>query len=231
MNAFARKVAAAAAVAAAGAGGCKQKADEGGADPPAITAAWSDDFERADLGGDWRATTDVYQLVNGALSARGAKNHPLWLRRALPRDAVIELDVWSNTADGDIKVELYGDGRSYDPDGGAYTSTGYVVILGGWNNSKSIIARQSEHGRAVVERAQPRVEESKRYHWRIVRRGGRVEWFVNDMTAPFLALTDPAPLEGPGHMYFAFDNWQSDSWFDNLRISPFEAEPGAATPR
>jgi hypothetical protein len=202
---------------------CK-RGDEQGAEPPPITAPWTDDFERPDIGDDWTTSATSYQLVNGALSARGARNRPLWLRRKLPRDAVIELDVWSNTPDGDIKVELYGDGRSYDRDGGRYTSTGYVVVMGGWNNSKSIVARGDEHGRDLVERNQPKVEQGKRYHWKIVRRGGRVEWFVNDMTAPFLALTDPAPLEGPGHEYFAIANWESDSWFDNLRIAPFEGE-------
>jgi hypothetical protein len=202
--------------------GCKSKEERAPAAP--IAAAWSDDFERGDLGGDWHATADSYQLVNGALSARGARNHPLWLRRALPRDVQIELDVWSNSPDGDIKVEIYGDGRSYDPDGGQYTSTGYVIVMGGWNNSRSLIARGNEHGKDIVQRSEPRIEEGKRYHWKIVRRAGRIEWFVNDMTSPFLALSDAAPLEGPGHQYFAFNNWQSDSWFDNLRIAPLEAE-------
>ena len=213
----------------AGGAACKQS-DDHGAEPPAIAAAWTDDFERPDLGGDWRPTAEAYQLVNGALSARGARNRPMWLRRALPRDAVIELDVWSNTPDGDIKVELYGDGRSYDPDGGAYTSTGYVAVMGGWNNSKSILARESEHGKQVVARTEPRVEQGKRYHWKLVRRGGRIEWFVGDMTSPFLTLGDDAPLDGPGHQYFAIGNWQSDSWFDNIRIAPLESET-AVPPR
>ena len=202
---------------------CKHSDDQG-AEPPAIAAPWSDDFERPDIGDDWRTTADAYQLVNGALSARGARNRPMWLRRALPRDVVIELDVWSNSSDGDIKVELAGDGRSYDKDGGRYTSTGYVVVMGGWDNSKSILARGDEHGKQLVERTAPKVAEGERYHWKIVRRGGRIEWFVNDMTAPFLALTDDAPLEGPGHQYFGINNWQSDSWFDNLRIAPLESE-------
>ena len=87
---------------------CGTGKDEG-PEPPAISAAWSDDFERSQLGGDWRATGDGYQLVNGAVNAQGAFNHPLWLRKQLPRDAAVELDVWSTSPDGDIKVELYGD--------------------------------------------------------------------------------------------------------------------------
>ena len=199
--------------------GCSKKKDEG-PEPPAITAAWSDDFERSELGADWRATSDVYQLVNGAVSAQGAVNHPLWLRKKLPRDASVELDVWSTSPDGDIKVELYGDGRSYDPDKGGYMATSYVAFMGGWKNSKSQIARLDEHGRDIATRGGPRVEKGKRYHWKFVRQGTRLDWFVDDMATPFLTLDDPQPLEGAGHAHFAINNWETDTWFDNLRIAP-----------
>jgi hypothetical protein len=195
-------------------GGCKVN------DPPPIESKWTDDFGRAELGDDYRPTVDSYQLVNGTLGTRGAFNHPLWLRKKLPADAVIELDCWSTTPDGDIKVELWGDGTSHARDKGAYTSSGYVVIMGGWNNSKSMIARGNEHGKDLVERAQPKVLPGQRYHWKITRRGGRIEWYVDNMTEPFLALDDPAPLSGAGHEFFGFNNWQSDSWFDNLAIAP-----------
>ena len=198
---------------------CSKKADEG-PDPPAIAAAWSDDFERSDLGADWRPTGGGYQLVNGAVNAQGAFNHPLWLRRALPRDATIELDAWSTSPDGDIKVELYGDGHSFDPDQGRYTATSYVAVMGGWKNSKSQIARLDEHGKDIVARPVPRVEPNKRYHLKFVRKGNRLDWFVDDMTTPFLTFDDPKPLEGAGHEHFGLDNWQTDTWFDNLRISP-----------
>ena len=198
---------------------CSKQKEEG-PEPPPITAAWTDDFERAELGADWRATSDVYQLVNGAVSAQGAFNHPLWLRRKLPRDAAVELDVWSTSADGDIKVELYGDGRSFDPDRGGYKATGYVAVMGGWKNSKSQIARLDEHGKDIAARTEPRVEPNRRYHWKFVRKGKRLDWFVDDLDTPFLTLDDPEPLEGAGHEYFAIDNWQTDTWFDNLRIEP-----------
>jgi hypothetical protein len=199
--------------------GCKEHRDRP-PPPPAITAEWTDDFERAELGPDYKATSDVYALVNGALSAQGAHNRPLWLRRALPRDAVVEVDAWSTSPDGDIKVELYGDGRSYDPDQGGYQSTAYVAVMGGWKNSKSQIARLDEHGKDIVSRTGPRVEKGKRYHWKFVRQGSRLDWFVDDMETPFLTLDDPHPLEGDDHAFFAFDNWETDTWFDNLRIAP-----------
>jgi hypothetical protein len=202
-----------------GASGCKEHRDTS-PPPPALTAPWTDDFERAELGPDWKATSDVYNLTNGALSAQGAHNRPLWLRRALPRDAVVELDAWSTSPDGDIKVELYGDGKSYDPDMGGYLSTAYVAVMGGWKNSKSQIARLDEHGKHIAARSDPKVEPNRRYHWKFVRDGGRLDWYVDDMTTPFLTLDDTDPLEGEGHAYFAFDNWETDTWFDNLTIAP-----------
>ena len=39
-----------------------------------------------------------YSVKEGALNARGAHDHSLWLRRQI---AVIELDAWSNWPDGD----------------------------------------------------------------------------------------------------------------------------------
>src|ERR1041385_8830378 len=105
--------------------GCKVK------DPPPITEAWSDKFERASIGGDYYKSGPGYEVTGDALSAKGAHNHPMWLRKKLPHDVRVEFDCWSTEKRGDLKVEIFGDGHSYDPDGGAYTATGYEVIFGG----------------------------------------------------------------------------------------------------
>ncbi len=186
---------------------------------PPITQTWSDAFDRTKIGADYYRSGPGY-AVDGALSARGAHNHPLWLRRKLPHDVRIEFDCWSNEPRGDIKVEIYGDGHSFDPDGGRYTATGYEVIFGGWFNSKSIIARMDEHGSDVVQRVDPKVVPQKHYHWKIERKGKVLTWWIDDMQTPFLVYDDPHPLEGPGHEYFAFNNWETDTWFDNLVVSP-----------
>jgi hypothetical protein len=189
-------------------------------DPPAITAPWADAFERAELGPDYVATSEAYAIVNGELTVQNAYNHPLWLRKKLPRDAIIELDVWSNSAAGDLKVEAWGDGESHAHDKGQYTSTGYVFIMGGWNNSKNLFAKGNEHGKDVVAKLQPRVEKGRTYHWKIVRKGNRIDWYVDDMTTPFISFEDPSPYEGSGHAYFGFNDWQSELHFDNLSITP-----------
>jgi hypothetical protein len=187
-------------------------------DPPPVTEEWKDGFDRGDLGGDYFATGKGFTLAGGQLSAHGAHNHPLWLRKKLPHDVRIEFDCWSNEQRGDIKVEVFGDGHSYDPDGGRYTATGYEVIFGGWYNAKSIIARMDEHGKDVVENAVVKVVPKQHYHWTIERVGKKLTWSIDQQ--PFLVYDDPQPLEGNGHEYFGFNNWETDTWFDNLVITP-----------
>ncbi len=194
--------------------GCKVE------DPPPITEAWTDTFDRGSIGGDYYKTGGGHHIEDGALGTKGSYNHPLWLRKKLPRDLVIEFDAWSNSPDGDIKVEVFGDGRSHARNKGQYTSTGYVLIMGGWNNSKSLLARGNEHGKNLVERRTPKVQVGKRYHWKIRRQDKVIEWWVDDMNQPFLRYEDSHPYEGAGHEYFGFNNWESDSWFDNLTITP-----------
>jgi hypothetical protein len=135
----------------------------------------------------------------------------------LPRDARIEFDAWSNGADGDIKCEVYGDGRSYATDL-EYTATSYVLIFGGWHNQLNVIARMEEHAPNRQVRRGPPVNVGQRYHWTIERHGDVLTWAVDGQ--PMLEFNDPEPLAGPGHEYFAFNNWMVDLGFDNVVITP-----------
>lgn len=197
---------------AAGGGGCRSRNE------PA-PGPFADNFERAELGPDWRDTGGGYAIAQGKLVARNGYNHPLWLRKPLPRDAAIDLDVQSQSPTGDIKLELYGDGESFDPDRGGYVSSGYVLIFGGWSNSLSVICRHNEHdeGRKAA-RTDRRVEPGRSYHFTITRKGGQIDWKIDG--APFLSWTDPEPLAGRGHEYLALNDWEAPVLFDNVVIAP-----------
>jgi len=185
---------------------------------PTITSPFTDDFERPGLGPDWHNTGGPYRIENGRLRVQGAYNHPLWLKRRLPKDVTIEFDATSYSPAGDIKVEVFGDGESFARDKGAYTASGYVFIFGGWRNSKSMIARQDEHAPGQPERRLPKVEIGRTYHHTIVFRGTSIVWSIDGQE--FLKMNDPNPLRGKGHEYFAFSNWDADLAFDNLKITP-----------
>jgi hypothetical protein len=183
--------------------------------PPAGPS--SDDFERATLGDAWSATGGPWRIDKGELVIDHAYNHPLWLKKAIPRDAVIELDCWSNDDTGDLKIEAWGDGKSFAQTA-SYTATSYVFIFGGWHNTISAIARMNEHGDDRKTRSDLRVEKGKKYHWRIARKGGHIDWQIDGK--PFMTYDDPHPLDGSEHSYLGFNDWEAELHFDNVKVTP-----------
>jgi hypothetical protein len=189
------------------------------------------------LGGYWRA-------VNGQLLGPSVKSNPLWLQARLPDDVIVEFDVRSEYPEGDIRVELFGDGS--DP------SSGYVLLHGGWNNTLSVLARKDvnapplhslqrqasrmaerlglpstdlvntgkfeEDTRVRVESNTFPVQQGRTYHWRIERRGTLLRWSIDGQ--PFLELNDPFPLKGPGNDRLGLSGWESLLYYDNLRVIP-----------
>jgi hypothetical protein len=174
------------------------------------TVPFADEFDRAELGEHWFSTGGHWRPVEGWLYSPGVKNNPLWLRATLPADVAVEFDVKATEDTGDLKVEIFGNGRDH--------ASGYVLIFGGWKNTISIIARLDEHGRDRLERRDRKVERDRTYHFRIERRGAVLRWLIDGER--FLEFDDPAPLVGSGHDRFGFSSWASDARFDNLRITP-----------
>jgi hypothetical protein len=175
----------------------------------------SDDFERAELGDGWAPSGEGARIENGVLKLRDLKNHPLWLATPLPDDVRIEFDTWATTEEGDIKVEIGGDGVSFAR-AVNYVATGYVVIFGGWNNTQNAIVRRNEHGRQKVVASEPKVEPGKAYHFTITRIGAEIRWDVDGREV--LTYEDEHPLLGEGHQHFAFSGWEAETHFDNLVI-------------
>ncbi len=185
--------------------------------PRRMNTRFEDRFDRRDLGTDWNATGPTWRIVNGVVQSEHARNHPLWLRRPLPRDARIEFDAWSDSPDGDLKVEVFGDGTSYARTV-SYTATSYVVVFGGWRNNFNVIARMDEHAPDRRQRTEPKVVPRQHYHFAIERRARVLRWLLDGN--PMLEWDDPDPLAGPGHEHFAFNNWDVRVHFDNLVVTP-----------
>lgn len=210
-----------------------------------VSLPYTDDFSSPErLAENYTSTGGLWRIENGELKSPGVRNNPLWLKASLPQNVAVEFDVRSESPQGDIKVELFGDGSDH--------ATGYVFIHGGWNNSLSIIARLDEHGKSLAQlqkdaqaraarlnlpsadlvatgiftpdtrmrvEANPyKVEIGKTYRWRIERRGGLLNWTIDGR--PFMTFDDPFPLAGPGHDRFGFSSWDATVIFDNLVVQP-----------
>jgi hypothetical protein len=194
------------------AAGCRR------ADEP-IVSEFTDTFDRADLGPAWRDTGGNYRIEKGELIARQVRHHPLWLRRVLPPNAAIEFDAWTNTPNADIRVVLYGDGKSTTAAGEGCQSSGYALVFGGWGNKLSVICRDQQAGHVRVRTDWPLVP-GRQYHFYITRQKGLLSWFLAGHE--LMTWDDPAPLGGPGHTAFGFDGAEGDVTFDNLTIAPLK---------
>lgn len=193
-----------------------------------ITAPFEDTFTREELGADWSARSPVWKIVRGRLCGRGGRNKGVWLNRRLPSNARIEFDAFAESSEGDIKAELWGDGASSATTTSYTNATSYLAILGGWKNTKHVLARLNEHGddrleididpQSDDERMRP-VAPSQPYHFKVERADGKtVEWSVNGTV--FFTLSDRDPLTGPGHEHLAFNDWDAPVCFDNVRVMP-----------
>lgn len=176
---------------------------------------FSDRFDAPELGPTWKTTGAGARVEGGELVVEGLRNHPVWLTMPLPDDVRVEFDARAATDEGDIKVELAGDGRSFARTA-SYTASGYVIIFGGWSNSLSAIARRDEHGGDRRTTPSLKVEAGKRYHFVITRRDGAIRWELDGQEA--LTYDDPDPLTGPAHRHFAFGGWEARVAFDNLEV-------------
>jgi hypothetical protein len=195
---------------------------------PVLQAPFKDEFERAALGDDYFATGDQYRIERGRLCVQGARNHPLWLRHALPTNARVQVEAEAGNDDGDIKLELWGDGRAAATHASYTDATSYLAIFGGWKNHYHVLARLDEHApdrpEVVIEpgsddpRQQP-VLAGHRYRLKLERTDGRtVRFWVDDVE--MLSFADPQPLQGPGHEHFAFNDWETPVCFDHLVVEP-----------
>jgi hypothetical protein len=108
-----------------------------GAPPVAAAVPYQDRFDRATIGDAWWSNGGLWRIVDGQVYSPGVGNNPLWLKARLPPDVRVEFDVRSEGPDGDIKWEMYGDGRNH--------STGYVFLFGAWRNRESRICKLDEH--------------------------------------------------------------------------------------
>lgn len=188
------------------------------------TLIFSDDFERGELGGDWRFDQPgEWTLDEGVLRANRVevyeeRNKGVWLKRPLPEKVRVEFRGEVRSGSGDIKCEIFATEPKHE--------AGYSVIFGGWNNTINTIARLGEHEtERRVQRPHVPVRSQKRYLWTLVRSDDVMRWYVDGRF--MLAYEDSAAVRGG---FFGFNNWLSDVRFDEVRVYDLDAPaaPSAA---
>jgi len=165
---------------------------------------FEDDFERAETGEAWLNRSGRWRIEGGRLRGQNDRNEGLWLNEPLPGRVRVEFDATAESEEGDIKFEIFASEQRHQ--------TGYIVIMGGWRNTVSIIARLDEHGDDRLE-AGLSAQKGRSYHFTVVRTDNALRWYVNGKLA--LQFRDEEPLRGS---YFAFSDWTAPVAFDNFKV-------------
>jgi hypothetical protein len=175
---------------------------------------FSDDFSGAQLGAHWTPSPHPKaKVVDGWLHIEKNRNEPpLWLNVKLPEQARVEFDARSRSDEGDIKVEIFGDGKTH--------ASGYILVFGAHNNEEDWLARLDEHGADRKSRASQGAKRDQIYHFSIIRTDGTLRWFIDN--EPFLSFEDNAPLRGDAHAFFAVNTWNAPLEFDNVQVFSLE---------
>ena len=181
------------------------------------------------LGPNWyQSQTNAWHIENGKLCGQGARNHGVWLQKPIPINARIEVDAVSDSPQGDLKAEFWGDGQSSATTVSYTNATSYQTIYGGWKNTEHVLARINEHGTDRKEiKVDPDSDDPRQkpvtggqiYHFKVERADGKtVRWYIDGLE--FLTFPDSAPLAGVGHDHFGFNDWDVKVCFDNVKVTP-----------
>jgi hypothetical protein len=81
------------------------------------------------------------------------------------------------------------------------------------------LCRQDEHADDRKTRSDLRVVPHKTYHLVATRKDQLLRFYIDGKLA--LEMDDLSPLSGPGHAFFAFNNWETEVHFDNLVVRPY----------
>jgi hypothetical protein len=208
-----------------------------------LPVPYANDFSQQSNLNDFFSTGGQWRVEDGQVLSPGVKNNPLWLKAKLPDNVSIEFDVRSMSPEGDIKCEIFGDGSDHSSGyvlihGGWGNSLSIISRLD--EHGMALTALQAEANKRSIENGKPNdlvgsgvfkidtrmrveanpypVQVGKMYHWKIERRGGLITWFIDGNE--FMRFDDPMPLVGEKHNRFGFSSWESQLYFDNLKVTP-----------
>jgi len=179
------------------------KKNAGTAKKEAWKLVFSDDFDRKELGDNWKIVHGSWRLADGVLSGRG---DALYIDRKFPGDQRLCFDAW--VAKGHAACDL--DGILADRTMARYGNTGYLFAFGTYGNNFSKINREKVQ---ILRLARPVIEPGKRHRIVCEKSGNVLTWHIDGKKVAEYRETFRA-LEGE---YIGLYT-DAGAFFDNVKV-------------
>ena len=165
--------------------------------------AFQDEFNRNELGADWKIVRGNWQIKNGALSGRG---DAVYINRKFPGDQKLEFDAWVNPDQSPCDL----DGILGDMDMSPYGNKGYLFAFGTYGNNFSKINRNKTQ---IVKIASPVIVTGKRHHVVCEKSGSNLLWKIDGK----VVATYQEPFQSLNGNYIGF-YIDSAGQIDNVKV-------------
>jgi len=181
----------------------------GGAPAPAPkrgkwTLVFQDDFERAELGEDWRVADGNFRIEDGHVVGRG---YGLFIEREFAGDQRLEYDAWvdpgQTACDLDALLSVTAPKKWRGGDG-------YLFQFGGWGNTVNAVLKEKTR---VYKGSAPNIQPGKRHHIVCEKAGRRLRWRIDGkLVADYEDPFDPLPGKRLGFLIDTVGN------IDNVKV-------------
>lgn len=147
------------------------------------TLAFKDDFQRKDLGPDWKIIKGNWTIKDGCLTGRG---DGIYINKKFPGDQRLEFEAWVNKDQSPCDL----DGILSDASMSRYGGNGYLFAFGTYGNNYSKINRAKMQ---ILKIPRPLIERGKKHRVICEKVGGHLKWLVDGKLAgeydePFKSL-------------------------------------------
>jgi len=169
--------------------------------------AFSDDFERDQLGDDWKVLVGEWRTEGGKLVSTGS-HAEIVITRKFPGCQRLEFEAMTNAARPcDFSPSIQGAGL------GTARATGYLLQFGGAGNTLNRILRNDQQ---IEDRSVQRfIEPGKVHHVVAELDGDTVRLIVDGYT--IMEARDYPPLLGPGHETVGLYIY-AETAIDNIKV-------------
>jgi len=169
---------------------------------------FEDNFNRKNLGNQWKQYSGLWEIKNNALTVEGTESF-IYFNIPITGNIRMEFDAWyqkNGKSPSDLGCFILGKSKSpYE--------TSYFFDFGAYENTRTKIERLATEIKSTWGL---KIKPNKHYKIIVEHIDGILNFYINNKLV--LSYTDFFPLIGEEHNTIGFYSWNGNQYYDNLKI-------------